>query len=200
MYGLVNQAIEDLALQLGGPDLWAQIRHGAGVEVEAFVGMQAYPDDVTYRLVDAASVALGIPAASVLEAFGKHWILYTARNGYGPLLETMGTTLPDFLGNLDAMHARITLSMPELRPPSFVCETLPDATLTVQYWSDRDGLAPMVRGLLVGLGEMFDTPVCVSQTTDRTSGADYDEFLVAYLPDEPVVDHNVLGPSVTHAL
>jgi hypothetical protein len=159
MYGLVNQAIEDLSLQLGGPALWAQIRQGAGVDIEAFVGMQAYPDD-----------------------------------------ETMGTTLPDFLGNLDAMHARITLSMPELRPPSFVCETLPDGTLTVQYWSDRDGLAPMVRGLLIGLGEMFDSPVSVTQSTDRASGADYDEFLVAYLPDEPVVDPDVLGPLVGHAL
>jgi hypothetical protein len=199
MYGLVNQAIEDLALQLGGPDLWARIRHGAGVDVEAFIGMQAYPDDVTYRLVDAASAELGIPAASVLEAFGKHWILYTARNGYGPLLQTMGSTLPEFLGNLDAMHARITLSMPDLRPPSFVCETLPDGRLTVEYWSDRDGLAPMVRGLLIGLGEMLAAPVSVSQTTDRTSGADHDEFLIAYLPNESAVDHEVSGPLVSHA-
>lgn len=171
----------------------AAIRQRAGVHVEAFVGMEPYPDEVTYRLVGAASEALGIPAAAVLEAFGRHWILYTARNGYGPLLDTMGATLPEFLGNLDAMHARITLSVPELRPPSFVCETLADRRIRVKYWSERDGLAPMVLGLLAGLGELLKVPVAVAQTVDRATGADHDEFVVAPLPVRPVVEPALTG-------
>ena len=97
VHGLVNQAIRDLAVNLGGESMWADIKAGAGVDVEAFVGMQAYPDDVTYRLVASASEILGIPESDVLQAFGRHWILYTAKEGYGPLFEMMGRTLPDFL-------------------------------------------------------------------------------------------------------
>ena len=188
MYGLVNQAIEDLARQLGGEGLWARIKGRAGVDVEAFVGMEPYPDDVTYRLVQAAAAELEIPPAAVLEAFGRHWILYTGRSGYGALFETMGATMPEFLGNLDAMHARVTLSMPELRPPSFLCETLYDGQLVLQYWSERDGLAPMVSGLLKGLAELFDLEASVTHTLDRAWGADHDEFLITPVPAERALD------------
>lgn len=178
MHGLVNQAIRDLAVNLGGESMWADIKAGAGVDVEAFVGMQAYPDDVTYRLVASASEILGIPESDVLRAFGRHWILYTAKEGYGPLFEMMGRTLPDFLQNLDAMHARLSLSMPELRPPSFVCEELDDGRLRLEYWTDRAGLAPMVVGLLEGLGEMYGVAVTIELGARRELGDDHDAFLI----------------------
>ena len=66
MYGLINQGIHDLAVQIGGEDLWREIKTIAGVDIEAFVGMDTYPDDVTYRLVEAASAAMGISPAEVL--------------------------------------------------------------------------------------------------------------------------------------
>src|SRR4029079_9586236 len=126
MYGLITQGLHDLAVQTGGERLWREIKSGAGVDIDAFVGMDTYPDDVTYRLVDATSAAMGISPAEVLHAFGKHWILYTARRGFGAIFDTMGRSLSAFLVNLDTMHARLSLSMPEMRPPSFVCEQLDD--------------------------------------------------------------------------
>ena len=183
MHGLVNQAIRDLAVGLGGEQMWLDIRSSAGVDVEAFVNMQAYPDDVTYRLVEAASRILGIPAADVLHAFGKHWILYTAREGYGAIFDMMGRSLPAFLGNLDAMHARLSLSMPDLRPPSFVCEQLDDERIRLEYWSERDGLAPMVLGLLDGLAEMYEVSISVERTRRRDHGDDHDEFAITCTPE-----------------
>jgi len=73
-----------------------------------------------------------------------------------------GRDLPQFLGNLDAMHSRIALSMPELRPPSFAVTQLAPGLLQVVYRSHRCGLGPMVQGLLEGLGEMFGTSVVVT--------------------------------------
>lgn len=181
MYGLVNQAVEDLAVKLGGAELWATIVETAGVERPVFVAMAPYDDAITYRLVEAASEVLGLSAAEVLEAFGEHWILYTGDQGYGPMLAAMGTTLPQFLGNLDSMHSRIALSMPELRPPSFACEELDEGRLQVRYWSERAGLAPMVTGLLKGLGNRFDLDMTVT-SGPRPEGADHDTFLVTYAP------------------
>ncbi len=131
---------------------------------------------------------LGIPPAEVLEAFGRHWILYTGREGYGHLLEMMGRTMPEFLGNLDAMHARLSLSMPELRPPSFVCRPLDDTRLELAYWSERDGLAPMVQGLLLGLGELLDVEITVRHSLVKAAGADHDEFLVTHPPVAPTTE------------
>ena len=194
VYGLVNKAIQDLAVQLGGEPAWDDIRVRAGLHVEAFVGMGVYPDDLTYRLVEAASDVFGLPAAEVLRAFGRHWILYTGREGYGAVFETMGRTLPEFLQNLDAMHSRLSLSMPELRPPSFVCEEAGDDQIRVQYWTERDGLAPMVVGLLEGLGEHFNVQVGVTHVLSRSAGHDHDEFIVRFLLRE-----SVTGPRPTAA-
>jgi hypothetical protein len=186
MYGLVNKAIEDLALQLGGEQAWTEIKKRAAVDVEAFVGMNVYPDELTYALVQAASSVFRLPAAEMLRAFGKHWILYTGRQGYGAVFETMGRTLPEFLANLDAMHARLSLSMPELRPPSFLCEQQGPDRMRIQYWSPRAGLAPMVLGLLEGLGDLFDLQVEVTHDVCRADGSDHDEFVLSYLPRDAV--------------
>lgn len=181
MYGLVNQAVEDLAVRLGGADLWDAIVAQAGVELPVFVALEPYDDALTYRLVEAASHVTGMSPADVLEAFGEHWILYTGDQGYGPMLSAMGATLPRFLGNLDSMHSRIALTMPALRPPSFACEEVDERTLRVQYWSERQGLAPMVVGLLKGLGARFDLDVTV-RVDPRPEGADHDTFVVTYEP------------------
>lgn len=182
MHGLVNQGIHDLAVQLGGEQLWADIRAAADVDVANFIGMDNYADDVTYRLVRGASSVLGISESAVLQAFGKHWILYTAKRGYGPMFDTMGATLPEFLGNLDAMHARLSLSIPGLRPPSFVCEQCNDQQLRLEYWSHRPGLVPMVLGVLTGLGELFELTLTVTHSIKQSDGADHDEFKIDHRP------------------
>jgi hypothetical protein len=53
-------------------------------------------------------------------------------------------------------------------------------SLRLHYRSHRAGLAPFVRGLIVGLGQMFDTAADVVQMADKSSGADHDEFLVRW--------------------
>ena len=198
MYGLINQGLHDLAVQTGGENLWCEIKLSAGVGHEAFVGMETYPDDVTFRLVEATSAAMGISPAEVLRAFGKHWILYTARRGYGAIFATMGRSLPAFLANLDMMHARLSLSMPEMRPPSFVCEQQGEDQIRLEYWSERAGLAPMVVGLLEGLGEMYGVTVSVDHSVDRARGADHDEFVVSYVATTTM--HAVTNAEGRHAV
>lgn len=162
MYGLVNKAIEDLALAIGGQAAWERVQEVAGLEIVEFVSTDVYDDDVTYRLVAAASEVVGVSEYEVLRAFGRHWILYTGRNGYGPVIASFGSTLVEFLGNLDSLHARITLTMPHLRPPRFSHEVAADGCITLTYASERPGLAPMVVGLLEGMGEMFGEPAEVA--------------------------------------
>lgn len=182
MYGLVNQAIKEMAVHVGGPALWASICERIELDLPEFVAMQSYDDDITYRLVSAASDVLELTPSEVLEAFGEHWIRYTGDQGYGPMLEAMGSTLPQFLGNLDSMHSRIALNMPELRPPVFACEELDEGRLVVRYWSERPGMAPMVTGLLRGLAGRFALDMTVTYDDPRPDGQDHDTFLVTYAP------------------
>lgn len=175
MYGLVNKAIEELVSTRFGEETWAKIRERAGIEVGGFMSMDPYPDAVTYRMVFAASEVLGVPVASLLEAFGEYWMLYTAREGYGELITMFGSSLGEFLGNLDNMHTRVGLSFPELQPPSFVARELGPDRYALEYHSTRDGLAPMVVGLLKGLARSFGESVEVVHAHARATHG-YDLF------------------------
>ena len=180
MYGLVNRAVQDLICERFGAGAWERIKQRAGVDVDVFISMDGYPDEVTYKLVGAASEELGTPAAQLLEAFGEYWTLYTAREGYGELLRMGGDSFRAFLENLHDLHTHIALSFPHLQPPSFWLTDLTDDSARLHYQSQRTGLAPMVVGLVKGLGRMFDTPVVVEHVRRREDGADHDEFVIRY--------------------
>ena len=147
MYGLVNKAIEGLVRQQFGDDAWSRIKARAGWTGAQFVSMDTYDDALTYNLVGAASEELGLPPEQVLEAFGDYWTTYTMEAGYRDTLGMMGDTLEEFLDNLDALHARVGMSMPT-NPPSFSREQVSETEWLLLR--RRAGLAPMVIGLLRG--------------------------------------------------
>ena len=175
MYGLVNKAVEQLVQQNYGEEKWNEIKAKAGVE-QNFVAMGSYPDEVTFALVGAASEVLGAPADAILEAFGEHWIQFTVDEGYGEMMAMYGNSVFEFLNNMNSLHSQIRLSFPELKPPVISCEELSDGQLLVNYESEREGLAPMLVGLLTGLGKRFNTPVevvFVAGTSESNGGAQY---------------------------
>jgi len=185
VYGLVNTAVADLARAVGGDATWEAIRTRAQVSESSFVGMTGYPDEITYRLVQAASDELGLSVHEVLVAFGRHWVTFTAAQGWGPLLQAAGGSVAEVLRGLDALHARVSLTMPELRPPSFRCDELDASSLTLHYYSDRPGLSSMVVGLVEGLGELLGQVATATRTRSTADGADHDEFLVRHAPRLP---------------
>jgi hypothetical protein len=182
MYGLVNKAVRDLVVSQFGEETWQTIRTKAGVD-NTFVGMSQYSDDVTYKLVGAASEVSGLTPAEVLEAFGRHWVLFTAAEGYGHILDMAGDTFVEFLQNMDDLHARIRLSMPDLSPPHLTCSDVCEESMRLHYHSHRDGLAPMVVGLLKGLGERFETQVEITHERSKALEAelDHDVFLIHFV-------------------
>jgi len=180
MYGMVNRAVEEMVCMHHGEPLWEEIKSRAGVDVDVFMSNEPYPDEMTYRLVGAASEVLNLPAERVLEAFGEHWVLHTARDGYGGLLQAAGTTLPEFLRNLPNFHSRVAMIFPKLQPPRFECTDVTADSLRLHYVTHRDGLTPFVVGLLQGLGKMYSTPVTVRLAESRAEGADHDVFDVRW--------------------
>lgn len=179
MYGLVNKALQDLILRHHGEAAWQAIQEKAGFRIAAFVSMEAYPDDITYKLVGAAADHLGQTPEALLEAFGEHWTVYTAKEGYGLMFEQAGRTLPEFLQNLNNLHGRMALLMPGMQPPAFHCTEVTEHSLVLHYHSHRQGLAPFVVGLLKGLGTHFGIPVQV-EWMGKSPEEDHDLFSVRW--------------------
>ena len=182
MYGLVNNAVEELVCSRFGEDKWLLIKEKAGVETEVFISSQCYSDEITYKLVEAATEVLQLPVETVLGAFGEHWVLRTARASYGSLLSAGGKTLPEFLKNLPHFHTRVALIFPELRPPSFKLKEVGPGHARLLYISHRRGLESFVIGLLHGLGKLFETPVVVTHVSGVAGESSPVEFLIEWTP------------------
>lgn len=178
MYGLVNRAIEGLVRQDHGEVTWNRIKERAGVEVGFFGRMVAYDDAITYGLVGAASEELGVAVPDLLVAFGRYWVRYVAEEGYGAMFTLGGQDLRTFLQGLDAMHSRVATGHPGMRPPSFLVEDDGEDVI-LHYASEREGLGPMVVGLVQGLADRFGETVTVA-ALPRDPAFAHDRFRICW--------------------
>ena len=180
MYGMVNKAIEEMVCMHHGEETWEKIKLKAGVDIDVFLSNEGYSDEITYKLVGAASETLNAPAEAILEAFGQHWILHTASEGYGGLMQAGGDSLGEFLINLPNFHSRVVLMFPKLQPPRFECSEVTENSLNLHYFTHRPGLSHFVIGLIQGLGKLFENTVEVQQTMNKAEGADHDIFAISW--------------------
>lgn len=180
MYGMVNDGVRTFIIESFGEKTWNRIAERAGVPV-SYEPLLAYDDAVTIGLVSAASEELNISPEQVLETFGDFWIDFASDTMIGRLLSFGGETLFENLYNLDEMHERIQLSLPHLAPPSFRFEESDGEWHRLHYRSGRDGLQPMVIGLLKGLARSCGTQIEVRLEQSRLSGADHDIFALRVL-------------------
>lgn len=178
MYGLINKAVQDLVVSTAGAATWKKIKANVGIDAE-IVEAANYDDIVTLRLVDEVAKETGQSIEEVLFDFGRYWVLYTGREGWNSVFQLAGDDLQSFLMGLDDMHARVQVAMPEARMPQFEVRKDGD-TLQLDYRSERDGLAPMVAGLIDGLGEQFGERWSVLQTGYKKDQG-YDSFTLTMI-------------------
>jgi len=180
MYGLVNKAIMDLVVTNFGAGKWEAIKSKAGVEIDAFISNESYPDEITYSLVGAASEVLGLTPDQVLVAFGEHWVLKIAVESYGPMMKAGGKTLREFLVNLPNFHTRVEMIYPDLKPPRFSCSDVTDEGLKLHYFTHRAGLTSFVVGLVRGLGTLYGTPAGCTVLETKVENGECDIFQVTW--------------------
>jgi len=157
VYGLINNAMQSMIREKFGDDQWDRIQAASGVPEDSFLTMRSYDDSVTYDLVGAAAEVLGAPVEDCLKMFGEYWVLETASKAYGPLMDASGDSMVEFLGNMNALHDRITGTFLNYVPPEFEVEDLDEGRYRIHYISKRQGLVPFVVGLLSGLSQRFNS-------------------------------------------
>lgn len=180
MYGIVNKAIQDLVLANFGEEKWEAILERSGIEEDFFISSEAYDDDITFKLAIAVADEMDMTVKDVLIAFGEWWVMKTTKEKYGGLLESGGSTLKEFLEHLPMFHNRVMLIYPKLTPPEFKVSEVSESSLNLHYFSKREGLQEFVRGLIQGLGKMFDTPTQIELLQTRDLGADHEIFKVSW--------------------
>jgi hypothetical protein len=180
MYGIVNKAIQDLVIANFGEEKWENILDRSGIEEDFFISSEAYDDDITFKLAGAVSEEMNMPINDVLVAFGEWWVVKTTKEKYGGLMESGGSSLKEFLENLPLFHNRVMLIYPKLTPPEFKVSEISENSLNLHYFSKREGLQEFVRGLIQGLGIMFNTETKIELLQTRDLGDDHEIFKVSW--------------------
>jgi len=182
VYGLINNSLKSMILEKFGSEQWQLVLSESGVPDDSFLSLRSYEDSVTFALVEAASKVLGAPVDACLEMFGEYWVLEVASKSYGPLMNAVGQNMVEFLGNLNALHDRITSTFLYYVPPEFNIEAKGDRHL-IHYISQRECLSPFVVGLLRGLAMHFDCEMTIlSQVSVEVERGAYTVFETVIVP------------------
>jgi len=180
MYGIVNKAIQDLVIVNFGEEKWEAILERSGIEEDFFISSEAYDDEITFKLAGAISEEMGMSLKDVLVTFGEWWVMKTTKEKYTGLMESGGSSLKEFLENLPLFHNRVMLIYPKLTPPEFKVSEVSKNSLNLHYFSKREGLQEFVRGLIQGLGKMFNTPIQIELIETRDLGDNHEIFKVSW--------------------
>lgn len=178
MYGMVNKFLKDIVTDYYGQDVWDKAHEMIDEDIDFFIGMEQYPDDITYEIVGAVSEVANVPADELLENIGKGWVSYTSAGEYGTYY-SMADDIFGFLKKLNSIHSALGTSMLNLRPPSFNLVEEGEGMVRLHYVSERPGLTPFVTGVLKGLAQFYGQKVSIEVTAEKQSGADHDEFLIS---------------------
>nr|XP_002122297.2 guanylate cyclase soluble subunit beta-1-like isoform X1 [Ciona intestinalis] len=173
MYGFVNYALEQLVLRNFGEEIWNEIKREADLHIQGqFIQRIIYDDICTFDLVKAAVKVLKTDSGKILELFGNFFFQFCEESGYDVILRVLGSSVREFLENLDALHDHLSSVYPGMRAPSFRCTgNGSDDTLTLHYYSERDGLEDIVIGIVKAVTKQIhktETEVKVIKQKDET--------------------------------
>ena len=95
-------------------------------------------------------------------------------------MDLTGSTFTEFLANLDMLHYRINNIMPQLQAPQFATRNETENSVELEYRSHREGLVPMIFGLIKGLGKRFDLVVSVEHIQAKDEVNDCHVFRITW--------------------
>lgn len=170
MKGIINKGIQELVEAQFGPEAWEKVKSQAGCDEAFFAISLDYPDEMTLALVKAASEFAGLPAETVMVEFGKFVVPNTLKKHYATYFALAGSSPREFLLNMNRVHEEATQSIGNAIPPRFEYEELPDGRLLMHYESERR-LCAVLRGLILGVGLLFDQELEVRETACMHNGA-----------------------------
>ncbi len=179
MTGIINTGIQEFVKTRYGAESWDLVKSLANCEVTSFAIYQDYPDEMTIALFKAASEACHLALDTVMVEFGKFIIANVLKKYYPTYLALAGSSPREFLLNADHVHKQVAKSFSTAVPPKIEYEKLPDGNLLIHYHSKRR-LCAMLRGMILGVGTLFDQDLKVQEKQCVLKGASHCIMEVAF--------------------
>jgi len=182
MYGIINQSIQELVIKNFGEETWLKIIARSNLAIAEFENHEVYEDETTYKLAQTIADVLETTLEAVLKLFGEFWILDISMKKYPSMMAAGGNNLKEFMLNLPTFHNRVFMTYPKLIAPEFKVRE-EEGDLWVEYHSQRNGLTPLMEGMLVGITKMFnETSVIVELVkTKEKDQLNHDLFRIKWI-------------------
>lgn len=157
MKSTITACLGDWVTKTHGADVWHAIQVRSGAMLSSVYRISDdEPDDLVERIFTNTVTELRMPQQELYEAFGYHWMSYWLQTHFAAYLHGI-TSFRDLITLLADIHDRVTVNVPNARPPQFdLVWTAPDV-LDIHYRSERNMVGMFValaRGAIRHYGDL----------------------------------------------
>lgn len=178
MKGVVFNVLEEMVIEQCGMLAWNEILESQALE-GIYTAGESYPDSELFGLVDCISKQTGIPAETLVGAFGER--LFKGLADRNPMFIDAESTLKGFLNSVhDVIHIEVRKLYENPNLPDFEYEDGADDTLLMRYRSPRK-LCILAEGLIRGAASHYDTQITIDHPVCMHKGSDHCDLIVRFL-------------------
>lgn len=170
MKGVIFNLAEEVIVASHGEDTWDALLDAAGLD-GSYTSLGNYPDSDLFRLVDAASSLLGVPAGDVVRTLGEGALPLLA--GRYPAFFAGHSSTRSFVLTLnEVIHSEVRKLYPGAEVPEFDFDDSDPACLVVSYRSPRK-LCALAEGFILGAARHYGEEATLDQTCCLHRGDDH---------------------------
>lgn len=157
MHGLINRSLQYFVCDTAGKAVWKSVVQRADLEFESFEAMLDYEPEVTFRVIDAASICLGKAKEELLEDLGIYLVSYPSLKSLRRLLRFSGVNYEDFLLSLNDLSDRARLAVSDLDLPNLNLKELGNGEFKLYCHSPYPEFGNVLVGVLRAMADDYGT-------------------------------------------
>jgi hypothetical protein len=157
MHGLINRSIQSFVETTYGRPIWEKIAYAGGLDVSEFEAMLRYDDEVTLKLLDAASEVLERARGDLMEDIGTYLVSHPNTEAVRRLLRFGGVNFVDFLHSLDDLPDRVRLAVSELSFPKLELRAHGEDSFSLLCAAEIEGFGNLMMGVLRVMADDYGT-------------------------------------------
>jgi len=168
MYGLINRSIQCFLRDMYGHEIWIEVSATAGLGPDGFEALLSYEDELTDKVLSAASLSLEKPVNVVLEDLGTYLVSHPNCEPLRRLLRFGGPTFTEFLYSLDDLQGRAKLAAPEIELPLLDLHENGSGNFTLYCSRGHRGFGNVFVGILRAMADDYGALVMLEHLGSKT--------------------------------
>ena len=167
MKGTIVSCLKEMVVEKFGKAAWEASLEKSGLPKNmVFLATEDVDDAAALTVVGNLCKELGVTLEQAADAFGEYWMTVYAPKIYKDYFRNCPTA-KDFLLKMNDVHATVTKTIKNARPPKFEYNSKSPNVLSMTYKSDRN-LVPFFQGLVKGVAKYYNQSVTTRMSSPNT--------------------------------